>query len=550
MITYIKEKLDLLQTTIDTRIHCMFPQSEQVPLFRKNAPGTPTKQGPSFRIVASGVFGLAAFGLLIALVAQVVHLQATVTSNGDQMSDTLAMIQNLQTLPSSSTRVAMNPGSRGLSYSEAIQLGGDETGDGPWYPDVSFNEYNLVNNYQTRDDILDDSKWACYMGRTAYSAYTPAIYTGMDWYQTSFFDISSLGIDNIHPAWLNDPTNGVQSYELGCANKHRLVTDRPGGKPGFMIKAAKTNKNPQFKDPTGAKYENGYPGSLATLRLEEMHVVPTESNTSRMSAIKVFNVPTTCGSWPAFWSVTAPPGFFDNGELGPAGYSTTWPRGGEIDMIEQVNGLSNNHVTLHTGPGCQVDMSTSTGGIVATVSDPGNCNNNDGKDGCSTQQPDGTGGATQSETGAIYLCEWNVQKHVFCMTINDPTAVEAVDTILENANFTREELMNASVANGTNPAWTKHELSEGCNSTTTFTHQHLVINTAVCGQWAGSVECNHNGINYPNAPPPDANGWVDTTKCNAAVMNAIQDADPFDTEATHLKDMQWEIGYIKTFSSS
>lgn len=39
--------------------------------------------------------------------------------------------------------------------------------------------------------------------------------------------------------------------------------------------------------------------------------------------------------WPAFWSLG------DN-----------WPNGGEIDIIEGVNGQTNNQITLHSAPGC------------------------------------------------------------------------------------------------------------------------------------------------------------------------------------------------------
>jgi hypothetical protein len=51
------------------------------------------------------------------------------------------------------------------------------------------------------------------------------------------------------------------------------------------------------------------------------------------------HMPTGCGTWPAFWSTS---------RKGP------WPTGGEIDMVEGVHGDTNNQMTLHTLPGCEM----------------------------------------------------------------------------------------------------------------------------------------------------------------------------------------------------
>ncbi|KAE9965309.1 hypothetical protein BLS_007730 [Venturia inaequalis] len=43
----------------------------------------------------------------------------------------------------------------------------------------------------------------------------------------------------------------------------------------------------------------------------------------------------TCGIWSSFWMV-----------------GTEWPRDGEIDIMEGVNQMSQNQITIHTKPGC------------------------------------------------------------------------------------------------------------------------------------------------------------------------------------------------------
>lgn len=49
------------------------------------------------------------------------------------------------------------------------------------------------------------------------------------------------------------------------------------------------------------------------------------------------NTPSAQGTWPAFW-------------LMPNNNSPTWPQGGEIDIMEQVNGLNQQNVSTHFGP--------------------------------------------------------------------------------------------------------------------------------------------------------------------------------------------------------
>lgn len=48
-------------------------------------------------------------------------------------------------------------------------------------------------------------------------------------------------------------------------------------------------------------------------------------------------MPDGCGTWPAFWSI---------------GAKRSWPAGGEIDILEGVNGVAGNAYTLHTVAGC------------------------------------------------------------------------------------------------------------------------------------------------------------------------------------------------------
>ena len=55
--------------------------------------------------------------------------------------------------------------------------------------------------------------------------------------------------------------------------------------------------------------------------------------------IKATRMPTGCGVWPAFWTSTG----------------DQWPEGGEIDIIEGVNGKGPNLSSLHTAKNCSID---------------------------------------------------------------------------------------------------------------------------------------------------------------------------------------------------
>ena len=56
--------------------------------------------------------------------------------------------------------------------------------------------------------------------------------------------------------------------------------------------------------------------------------------------LKLARMPTGCGTWPAFWTSTG----------------STWPDGGEIDIIENANGDGPNLSSLHAGANCNVDQ--------------------------------------------------------------------------------------------------------------------------------------------------------------------------------------------------
>lgn len=80
--------------------------------------------------------------------------------------------------------------------------------------------------------------------------------------------------------------------------------------------------------------------------------------------IDLTHMPEGCGTWPAFWTVTA----------------DQWPQGGEIDIIEGVNDQGNNLVSLHSTALCsQPAQGRDMGGFPTSLDCDVNSNYNQGE---------------------------------------------------------------------------------------------------------------------------------------------------------------------------
>jgi hypothetical protein len=102
-----------------------------------------------------------------------------------------------------------------------------------------------------------------------------------------------------------------------------------------------------------------YSGVPHSLRLETV-----ETFNHGLFIFDVFHMPDTPGTWPALWTVAYP--WPENDQ--------SWPTGGEIDIMEGVNGYGTNMMTFHTTPNCWL-LSAS----------PSNCNEGGANIGCVTR---------------------------------------------------------------------------------------------------------------------------------------------------------------------
>ena len=82
---------------------------------------------------------------------------------------------------------------------------------------------------------------------------------------------------------------------------------------------------------TTNRWPRGGPGRPA------VRIISDNTYTHGLFILDLVHMPWGCGTWPAYWL------------LGP-----DWPSHGEIDIIEGVNTLTQNAISLHTSDNCSI----------------------------------------------------------------------------------------------------------------------------------------------------------------------------------------------------
>ncbi|ORY27342.1 concanavalin A-like lectin/glucanase domain-containing protein [Naematelia encephala] len=162
-------------------------------------------------------------------------------------------------------------------------------------------------------------------------------------------------------------------------------------------------------------------------------------------------MPWGCGVWPAFWML---------------GYDKEWPNAGEIDIVEGIQAMTNNHTT----PGCDINQTTSLyRGTVANQ----NCDSSAGGTGCSIVDPSASsyGDPFNSAGGGVFAALWD----------GNGIKMWSWNRAQIPSDITNE---SPSPENWGTPvsAWD----ASTCNPYEFFSAQMLVLNIDLCGDWAGN----------------------------------------------------------------
>lgn len=151
-----------------------------------------------------------------------------------------------------------------------------------------------------------------------------------------------------------------------------------------------------------------------------------------------------------------------------------WPNGGEIDVIEGVNDQATNQMTVHTGSACTLDTayaSSFTGHVLGT-----NClSTQQSNAGCAISDSNSTsfGYGFNQGGGGVFAVVWDNSSGIGIWFF--PRS-----KIPSNITSHKINLQNWGKPVG---FWS----SATCNLTENFYSHSLILDTTICGDWAGAT---------------------------------------------------------------
>lgn len=206
-----------------------------------------------------------------------------------------------------------------------------------------------------------------------------------------------------------------------------------------------------------------------------------------------------CGTWPAFWS---------------NGVGDTWPKLGEIDIIEGVNQNNFNKMVLHTDTDCKTDGKGQTGtqSLYDCALDSAS-----GTSGCDVNAKESTTFGTDFNSigGGVYAMEWTSEsvKMWFFPRGSIPKSITADKPDISEFGTPTANFQGA------------------CDMDERFKNHQFIFDTTFCGDWAGNVYSQSSCQQYPGL------GSVDScVKFVAENPSAFEDA-------------YWLISYFKTYQA-
>ncbi|TFK39842.1 glycoside hydrolase family 16 protein [Crucibulum laeve] len=232
-------------------------------------------------------------------------------------------------------------------------------------------------------------------------------------------------------------------------------SDPTHGNVNFLSKEDAASKKLAFVQADGT----------TVLAVDDTTTLPSggSRNSVRISTKKKYNgglfiadfwaMPHGCSVWPAYWSV------------GPK-----WPDAGEIDILEGVHEQPTNQYTLHTSDGCT--LSTDNSRVSTNVIHDLCASSGSDNRGCGFLDSDTRtyGKGFNMVAGGVYAHLWN-------------------DGGIKMWHFARGEIPADITAKNPDPStwgtpvafWS----SSACDFASHFYDHSLIIDTTLCGDWAG-----------------------------------------------------------------
>ena len=269
-----------------------------------------------------------------------------------------------------------------------------------------------------------------------------------------------------------DPTKGFVNYvSMDEANSTSLAgfVQVPAPPHSKRQNTSNTSTGPEklvFLGTDATTNNPSAPGRAST------RVTSKKSYNHGLFIFDIQHAPTGCGVWPAAWLLADTTKY-------------TWPSGGEIDIMENVNTATANQITMHTNQGCKFPSNKSpyTGALLTQDCDV-NSSTQDKNAGCgiSDSQPASFGVDFNTAGGGIYATEWSSQGiKVWFFGRNSttiPADLAAATSFPSGSAAPNPDSWGTPV--GGLPA-------DACNINDHFKDMQIIFNTALCGEWAGDV---------------------------------------------------------------
>ncbi|EMD33563.1 glycoside hydrolase family 16 protein [Gelatoporia subvermispora B] len=216
---------------------------------------------------------------------------------------------------------------------------------------------------------------------------------------------------------------------------------------------------------------------------KSVRIKSNEQYTTHVAVFDIRHMPQGCGTWPAIWEVD----------------DTVGVAHGEVDIIEGVNDLSPSYSTMHTPNTCTMPTTGRNQKGTAVGNDcSSTTTQSDGNNGCSVSSPySSTYGPTFNADGGGWF-------------VVERTSSAVSIWFWERGDGTVPAAVSGGASTIDTGSWSTTPIayfpsSSTCDLSTNLQSHNIIINTMLCGPWAGSrysaSGCPGTCIDYVNSNP-------------------------------------------------
>ncbi|EMD31034.1 glycoside hydrolase family 16 protein [Gelatoporia subvermispora B] len=243
--------------------------------------------------------------------------------------------------------------------------------------------------------------------------------------------------------------------------------------------------------------------SSSDLGRKSVRIKTKEQYTTHVAVFDIRHMPQGYGTWPALWEAD----------------DTVGVANGELDIMEGVNNVSPSYTTLHTGGSCTMPANRTQKGTAKNNDCRFSSGRTSGYSGCTVASPySSTYGPTfNANGGGYYVLERTPEAiSVWFWSRND----KSVPASIKDGSHTID------TTSWNSPPIAYFLSSPSCDLSANMKSHSIIINTMLCGPWAGSRF--------------DALG----------IQGTCIDADYVNDNPSAFKDAYWDIAALRIYLKS